>query len=212
MHPGSAASAQARVRRRKRCHRVLSRLRLCSWVSVVVFASAGRRVLSQTEIGFCVSGGREASRGPQNHPAEKVQDSRSPSDQIRSVGVVSPNPRRLSPAARRCRARAQTHRGLCCPTWAPAAPANPRLTAPAPSPRHWQLTSMRTWSDTSKGGLQRALRNRYGCLSCSLLCLFSSSLLLFLYLTGATSLTGSHPSFLTLPVPAAAVLASIGTL
>lgn len=49
--------------------------------TVVVVASAGRRVFSQAEVGFCVSGGREAPRGPQDDPAEKVEDSRNPSNQ-----------------------------------------------------------------------------------------------------------------------------------
>lgn len=66
----------------------------------------------------------------------------------------------LSPPARRSQAQDQTHLGPCCPTCPPVAPARPRLMAPARSRRHWQLTSMRTWSDTSRDGLQRPRRSR----------------------------------------------------
>lgn len=58
------------------CSLVVSPLLLLSLI--VAFTSAGRRAFSQTEIGFCVSDGREAPGGPQNYPAEKVEDSGPP--------------------------------------------------------------------------------------------------------------------------------------
>lgn len=137
-------------------------------------------------------------RSIQRTPERSSREGRGLLKPLKSGGVVFTKPPcRLCPPARRSRAQAQIHPGLCCPTCPPVAPANPRLMPPAPSPRHWQLTSMRTWSDISKGGLQRPLRNRYRLLPSPLLLgrlplVFLPSAV-SLFLTGETSLKCLNP-------------------
>lgn len=197
IHPGSAASAQARVRERGGWGGVISPVFMVDRCCLGLCRAA--RLQSNRDRLLCLRRQRSTQRTPEPSSREGP-GLPEPPQYVSRHGLCSPPPVcRLCPPARRSRARAQTHPGPCCPTCPPVAPANPRLTAPAPSPRHWQLTSMRPWSDTSRGGLQRPLRNRYVPLGLLPLVFLPSAA--SLYPTGETSsLKWSQPRFLAFPV------------
>lgn len=172
--------------------------RLCLWLTVVVSAAAGRRVFSQTEIGFCVSDGREAPRGPQNHPAEKVQDSRNPLST--SVGVVFAHPPRLSSVSTSQEIPGSNTSGAVLPHLPSSSSGQPQADAPSSfTPTlaaHFDETLVRHIQGWPSETTEKQVRCCRGPLLLGLLPLVFLPSAVPLYPTGeASSLKWSQPSY-----------------